>query len=89
MSRGVYELSLTFEQLPEGLEAELAARKPLRLRISGHSVEIALKEPESAVLALVNELAQRGRVARVEVSGASLEDIFVELTQTNPKNFSP
>ncbi|HEV3410213.1 MAG TPA: hypothetical protein VG095_07955, partial [Chthoniobacterales bacterium] len=56
-------------------------RKPLRLRVSGNSVEIALKEPEPAVLALVNDLAQRGRIARVEVSGASLEDIFVELTQ--------
>lgn len=83
LSAGVYELSLTFETLPGGLEAELAARHPLRLHISGNSVEIALKEPESAVLALVNQLAQRGRVARVEVSGASLEDIFVELTQRN------
>jgi len=81
LSQGVYELSLTFEKLPDGLAEELAARHPLRLRVSGHSIEIALKEPEAAVLALVNELAQRGRVVRVEVSGASLEDIFVELTQ--------
>jgi ABC-2 type transport system ATP-binding protein len=81
LSQGVYELSLTFDRLPEGLEAELAARKPLRLRVSGNSVEIALKEAEQNVLALVNELAQRGHVLRVEVSGASLEDIFVELTE--------
>ena len=81
LSQGVYELSLTFEQLPDGLEAELTERKPLRLHVSGNSIEIALKEPEAAVLALVNDLAQRGRIARVEVSGASLEDIFVELTQ--------
>ena len=81
LSQGVYELSLTFDSLPAGLEAELAARKPLRLRVSGNSVEIALKEAEQNVLALVNELAQRGHVLRVEVSGASLEDIFVELTE--------
>ena len=81
LSQGVYEVSLTFDRLPEGLEPELAARKPLRLQISGNSVEIALKESETTVLALVNDLAQRGRIARVEVSGASLEDIFVELTQ--------
>jgi ABC-2 type transport system ATP-binding protein len=86
LSQGVYELSLTFETLPEGLEGELTARKPLRLQVRGNNVEIALKEPESAVLALVNELAQRGRVARVEVSGASLEDVFVELTQRNIGN---
>jgi len=89
LSQGVYELSLTFEAMPEGLEVELFARKPLRLRVSGNTVEIALKEPESAVLALVNELAQRGKVARVEVSGASLEDIFVELTQQNTTAAQP
>jgi hypothetical protein len=81
MSQSVYELSLTFDALPDGVEAQLAARQPLRLRISGNTVEVALKEDERAVLGLVNELAQRAHVLRVEVSGASLEDIFVELTQ--------
>lgn len=81
LSEGVYELSLTFHSLPVGLEAELAARNPLRLNVSGNTVEVALKEEEGNVLKLVNELAQRGHVLRVEVSGASLEDIFVELTQ--------
>ena len=81
LSQGVYELSLTFDALPAGVEAKLAARQPLRLRISGNTVEVALKEDERAVLGLVNELAQLAHVLRVEVSGASLEDIFVELTQ--------
>jgi ABC-2 type transport system ATP-binding protein len=81
LSQSVSELSLTFDRLPEGLEAELAARNPIRLRVSGNTIEVALKEQETDVLALVNELAKRGRVLRVEMSGASLEDIFVELTQ--------
>jgi ABC-2 type transport system ATP-binding protein len=81
LSAGVYELSLTFDKLPAGIEAELATRNPIRLRISGNTVEVALKEEEENVLRLVHELGQRGHVLRVEVSGASLEDIFVELTQ--------
>lgn len=81
LSAGVYELSLTFDKLPTGIEAELAARDPIRLRVSGNTVEVALKEEEENVLRLVHELGQRGHVLRVEVSGASLEDIFVELTQ--------
>jgi ABC-2 type transport system ATP-binding protein len=85
LSQSVSELSLTFDRIPEGLEAELAARQPLRLRVSGNTVEVALKEQETDVLALVNELAKRGRVLRVEMSGASLEDIFVELTQRPPQ----
>ena len=32
------------------------------------------------MLALVTALAARGRVLRIEIGGASLEDIFVELT---------
>jgi ABC-2 type transport system ATP-binding protein len=81
LSAGVYELTMTFDALPAGLEAELAARQPLRLEIHQNTVEIALKEPEDEVLALVAELGRRGRVLRVEVGGASLEDVFVELTQ--------
>jgi hypothetical protein len=39
-----------------------------------------LKESERRVLELVSELSTRGRILRVEVGGASLEDVFVELT---------
>ena len=53
LSAGVYELSLTFDKLPAGIEAELAARKPIRLHISGNTVEVALKEEEQNVLRLV------------------------------------
>jgi ABC-2 type transport system ATP-binding protein len=81
LSQGVYEVSVTFDELPAHLEQELAALNPARLLVSGTTVELALKEPESRVLALVSELATRGRVLRVEVGGATLEDVFVELTK--------
>jgi ABC-2 type transport system ATP-binding protein len=81
LSQGVYEVSVTFDQLPPGLEQELAALQPARLVVSGTTVELALKEPESRVLALVSEMATRGRVLRVEVGGATLEDVFVQLTK--------
>jgi ABC-2 type transport system ATP-binding protein len=80
LSSGVYEVSLTFESLPPGLEDELAQLHPLRLSVSRSTVEIALKESERRVLELVSELSTRGRILRVEVGGASLEDVFVELT---------
>ena len=82
LASGVYEVSMTFDRLPEGIDAELAARGPIRLRISGNTVEVAIKEPESRILALVSELSQRAQVLRVEIGGASLEDVFVQLMDT-------
>ncbi|HSC77061.1 MAG TPA: ABC transporter ATP-binding protein, partial [Candidatus Acidoferrales bacterium] len=81
LSQGVYEVAMTFEQLPASIEAELERLQPLRMSINQNTVELALKADEARVLELVSELAKKGRVLRVEVSGASLEDIFVELTQ--------
>jgi ABC-2 type transport system ATP-binding protein len=81
LSQDVYEVTLSYEQLPEGVVRELEARSPLRLVVSGHTIEVALRESEEQVLALVSDLRRRGRVLRVEVGGASLEDIFVELMQ--------
>jgi ABC-2 type transport system ATP-binding protein len=81
LSQGVYEVAVTFDRLPDGLRAELEARQPLRLHMTQNTVEIALKEDEARVLELVSALARRGRVLRVEIGGASLEDIFIELTQ--------
>jgi ABC-2 type transport system ATP-binding protein len=81
LSQGVYEVALTFDRVPDGLEVEMAARGAIRVHVSGNTVELALKEDEQQVLALVSELAKRGRVLRVELGGASLEDVFVELTR--------
>jgi ABC-2 type transport system ATP-binding protein len=80
LTQNVYEVTMTFDKVPDGLEAELAARRPLRLNVAQNTVAVALKEDEARVLSLVGDLAQRGRVLRVEVNGASLEDVFVELT---------
>lgn len=84
LSAGVYEVAVTFESLPEGIERELEARHPLRLRVSDRTVEIALKEDEARVLGLVADLARRGRVLRIEIGGATLEDVFIELMERQP-----
>ena len=77
----VYEVVVMFDRLPPGLEPLIAGYQPLRARTSGNTVQVALKDEEPRVLALVTALAARGHVLRIEINGASLEDIFVELTQ--------
>ena len=85
LSEGVYEVTLTFDELPPGLEAEVAELDPLRMDISGATLQMSLKEDEQRVLALISRLAARGQVRRIEVGGASLEDVFVELTSDSKK----
>jgi len=76
----VYEVALTFERLPPGLEHDVARLQPVRVGFDHNTVELALKADEAKVLENVAALARRGTVLRVEVTSASLEDVFVQLT---------
>ena len=85
LSQGVYELSMTFDSMPERIESELKGLPTLRTRVENNTLEIAFKAPEGQVLDLVTAVARNRRVLRLEVNGASLEDIFLELTQEEVK----
>jgi ABC-2 type transport system ATP-binding protein len=84
LSNGMKEVAITFDRLPAGIEAELRALQPLHLRISENTVELGVRMPEAEVLALVSRLSARGTVLRLEMGGASLEDVFVELMTPPP-----
>jgi ABC-2 type transport system ATP-binding protein len=77
----ICEVSVTFDRRPEDLDGLLAKYQPLRVETSQNTLHIALRDEESRALELAMELAARGRVLRLEINGASLEDIFIELTQ--------
>jgi ABC-2 type transport system ATP-binding protein len=81
LTERVYEVTVTFERAPADLDEVLKGYRPLRVRTSQNTVHVALKDEEARVLALVTALAALGRVLRIEINGASLEDIFIELTQ--------
>jgi ABC-2 type transport system ATP-binding protein len=77
----LYEVMLTFDRVPEGLQTILADYRLASVHVAHNTVQLRIEEAESRVLELVSLLAKRGRVLRVEINGASLEDVFVELTQ--------
>jgi ABC-type multidrug transport system ATPase subunit len=81
LTERLYDVSVTFDRMPEDLDAVLAAYQPLRVRRSHNTLHVTLKEEERRVLELVTALAMRARVLRLEINGATLEDIFIELTQ--------
>ena len=81
LSEGVYEVAITFAELPAGIEEAVRVLAPLRSKRSQNTLELALKAKDGSVLDAVVSLARLGRVLQVEVGGASLEDVFVELME--------
>jgi len=80
LSAGVYEIRIIFDRLPDGLSGQIAALRPLRSIVEGQTVELALRSGDADVLPVVNRLAAGAQVRHLEIHGASLEDIFVQLT---------
>jgi ABC-type uncharacterized transport system ATPase subunit len=74
-------VTLSFDHAPENIETDLAGFHPEEVTVSHNTVRLKLRDEETRVLELVSLLARRGRLLRIEINGASLEDIFVELTQ--------
>ncbi len=81
LAKNVYDITLTFERLAPNLKGELQALRPQKLNIDHNTVEMTLKAEEGKVLETITALAAKSRLLHVEVSGASLEDIFVDLTK--------
>ncbi len=88
LSGGLFEISVTFADAPRGIESAIAAYGPLRVEVSQNTALITVRGEESSVLDLVAHLGRLGRVLRLEVSGASLEDIFIELTAAERQEVS-
>jgi hypothetical protein len=72
---------LSFERLPDGLAEIVGAHRPDVFDVSHNTVHLRLRDEESRVLELVAALSKKERVLRVEINGASLEDVFVALTR--------
>ncbi len=81
LSQGVYDVVMTFDHLPQGIQAEVQRFDPIRVSFDHNTVEMTLKERETRVLDVITALARGRNVVRVELNSASLEDIFIELTK--------
>ncbi len=76
-----YEVTLTFERVPDRFHDLLAGYSPEQVTIAHNTVQMRLRDDESRVLDLVAAIGRHARILRVEITGATLEDVFVELTQ--------
>jgi ABC-2 type transport system ATP-binding protein len=85
LSQSVFDITLAFDRMPDGIQSEIAALAPIRSNVQGNILELTLKIDERRVMEAVSALSRDRHVLRVEVHGASLEDIFVELTTSQGK----
>ena len=77
----LHEVTITFDRIPQELATIVAGYGPERVVVQHNTVQLQLRDEEPRVLELVSALGRHGRVQRLEITGASLEDVFVQLTQ--------
>jgi len=77
----LHEVTITFDRIPQELATIVAGYGPERVVVQHNTVQLQLRGEEPRVLELVSALGRHGRIQRLEITGATLEDVFVQLTQ--------
>jgi ABC-2 type transport system ATP-binding protein len=77
----LHDVTITFDRVPDDLRAILAGYAAERVQVLHNTVQLQLRAEEPRVLELVAALGRTAHIQHVEIAGASLEDVFVELTQ--------
>jgi len=77
LARDVYDVTLSFENVPATLLDFLRRDEIIRCKRQGETLQLSVRAAEAKVLELLAEIARRWPVVHFEVTGASLEDVFV------------
>ena len=75
------EVRVVFDRVPDALPSILAGYGAERVTVVDNTVQLRLRGEEPRVLELVAALAGHARIQHLEIGGASLEDVFLQLTQ--------
>ena len=77
----IHDVTVTLDRIPPELPTILAGYEPERIVVQHNTVQLQLRGDDARVLELVSALGGYGRIQHVEITGASLEDVFVQLTK--------
>jgi ABC-2 type transport system ATP-binding protein len=79
LSSRAFDLTITFEAISDELLEELRQLPLLKLSHKHTTVELCVKGKEFSALEILSAIARRHQILHFEVSGATLEDVFLEL----------
>jgi len=74
-----YDVTVTFESLNQAILDQLRALPLVKLSWSSNTVEMSFRENDFSILESLGRLSASSRILHLEVAGASLEDVFLEL----------
>ncbi len=74
-----YDVMITFDSIDAGIEEELRRLPAATLSRRHNTIDMSLRGDQSEAMGLISRLSASGRVVHCEVTGASLEDVFLEL----------
>jgi ABC-2 type transport system ATP-binding protein len=77
----LHQVTITFDRVPDDLRTTVAGYAAERVTVLHNTVQLQLRGAEPRVLELVGALGQQAHIQHVEIAGATLEDVFVQLTQ--------
>ena len=79
LSSRAFDMSITFDRVTESTLADLR-RFPLRkMTVQGNTIDFVVHGQEASALGILQALSAGNTIIHFEVSGASLEDVFLEL----------
>jgi ABC-2 type transport system ATP-binding protein len=77
----LHDVTVTLDRIPQELRTIVGPYEPERFVVQHNTVQLQLRGEEARVLELVSALGRHARIQHLEISGASLEDVFVQLTK--------
>ena len=75
----VFDISVTFETITDKLLQDLRRLPTLKFTQKNTTIEMSVKGEEFASLELLSTIAKGAKVQHIEVSSATLEDVFMSL----------
>jgi ABC-2 type transport system ATP-binding protein len=79
LSSHAFDMSITFDGITESTLADLRGFPLRKMTVQGNSIDLVVHGQEVSALAILQALSARHTIIHFEVSGASLEDVFLEL----------